>query len=211
MQADSNIHRGVSFDRVRDAVEKLTTEGRPISAGTIREVLGGTGSKTTILKHLTALRERQGAPGHIDTSGLADDLIHLLAKEVARVAGERTVQLGERLGEAQHAISSLIEENDELGDELLKANSKLEDTLRSLSEQLGVERELRNQLAAASEQRHELEMTRQRLAAADAERASLQLRLDEVKGALGRAESRIEQVLERVLDKTARSGKVADI
>lgn len=210
MQAESRIHRGVTFDLVREAVEKLTTEGRPISAGTIREVLGGTGSKTTILKHLTALRERQGAPGHIDTAGLADDLIQLLAKEVARIAGERTTQLGERLDEAQHTISSLIEENEELGDELVKANGKLEDALRSLSEQLGVERELRSQLAAASEQRHELDMARQRLAAADAERTSLQQRLNEAKDALGRAEARVQQVLERVLDTTARSGKVAE-
>lgn len=208
MQAESRIHRGVTFDLVREAVEKLTTAGRPISAGTIREVLGDTGSKTTILKHLTALRERQGAPGHIDTAGLADDLIQLLAKEVARVAGERTTQLGERLDEAQHAISSLIEENEELGDELVKANGKLEDALRSLSEQLGVERELRSQLAAASEQRRELDMARQRLAAADAERTSLEQRLNEVKDALSRAEARVQQVLERVLDTTARSRKV---
>lgn len=200
MQSDSSNPRGISFDRVRAAVEKLTADGRPISAGTIREALGDTGSKTTILKHLTALREQQGPPGHVDSGGLSEQLIHLLAKEVARVAGERTAQLNERLEEARSTIRSLISENESLSDELASSTSALEGAQRSLAERSGVESELRSQLTHMSEIERELAIARQQLVGAQAERVSLEERLKDARAALARSEASMQQLLQRVLD-----------
>lgn len=107
---------GITFEQVAAAAEALTAEG---TATTIKAVLArlGSGSETTILKHLRAWRDSRPAaqaaapelPAHIAAS---------LSAELARVAAEAREPLLAQLASQREEIDQVIAESDERAEQL---------------------------------------------------------------------------------------------
>lgn len=152
---------GITFEQVAAAAEALTAEG---TATTIKAVLArlGSGSETTILKHLRTWRDSRPAaqaaapelPAHIAAS---------LSAELARVAAEAREPLVSQLASQREETDGVIAESDrradvidELTEQLAAVTTERDqaaalageraDEIRRLSEALAVERTAKDAL-----------------------------------------------------------------
>jgi len=144
--------RFITYDEVRVAAEKLSAAGTSLSAQNLRVELGGRGSNSTILKHLAQWREQQPDPTDPGTVGIAEHLLQLLAKEVGRLAAERTAVLEASLRDTRGSVNELITESERLQEEAVQHEGELQHVQQLNAQQAGVERELRSQLKDALEQ-----------------------------------------------------------
>ncbi|MFN3736779.1 DNA-binding protein [Hydrogenophaga sp.] len=90
---------GVSFEDVKRAAEKLKQEDLSVSLRSVRAELG-TGSLSTIQRHLHALR-MMSSPQPDAQSPLSAQVLRALATEFDRAATERTARINADLKDAQ--------------------------------------------------------------------------------------------------------------
>src|SRR5690349_12953331 len=116
----------ITYDEVRVAAEKLSAAGTSLSAQNLRVELGDRGSNSTILKHLEEWRKQLPNPMEQATVGISDHLLQLLAKEVGRLAAERTAAVEASLREARSSVADLIAESERLQEEAEQREAELE-------------------------------------------------------------------------------------
>lgn len=152
---------GITFEQVAAAAEALAAEG---SATTIKAVLArlGSGSETTILKHLRAWRDsRPAAP--VAARELSPQLTAAINSDIDRAVAEASAPLTAKLAEQQEELDQAIavgerreREIDELTEQLAVITTERDqstalageraDEIRRLSEALAVERAAKDAL-----------------------------------------------------------------
>lgn len=173
----SSRNHGITYEDVKKAAEKLTREDVRVTLRAVRAELG-TGSLSTLQRHLSALRSLQTPMQTDEPSPLAPQVLRALAAEVDRAVLERTKQLTGDLQDAGAALELLVNENEMLRDSAAETAEVLEQTRASLAEQAGTAEALRVQVANLSEQlaksrseseaaRQDIAVTREQLHAAD--------------------------------------------
>jgi len=153
----ASIHRqagrrdGVSFEDVKAAAERLKTADLPVSLRTVRAEIG-TGSLSTVHKHLSALRAMEQPNPSDGPSPLSQQVLRALATEFERVAAERTSRIELELRDAQASVELLAQENDALRIDATETAAALESLRESHAESAGTVDALRDQLATLSNQ-----------------------------------------------------------
>ncbi len=152
---------GITAEQVAAAAEALAAEGVAV---TIKAVLArlGSGSETTILKHLRAWRDSRPA-AQAAAPELPPHIAAALSAELARVAAEAREPLVSQLASQREETDGVIAESDrradvidELTEQLAAVTTERDqaaalageraDEIRRLSEALAVEREAKDKL-----------------------------------------------------------------
>lgn len=133
---------GITFEQVAAAAEALTAEG---TATTIKAVLArlGSGSETTILKHLRTWRDSRPA-AQAAAPELPPHIAAALSAELARTASEAREPL----------LSQLASQRDEM-DQVIAESDRRADEIDELTEQLAAVTTERDQAAALAGERAE--------------------------------------------------------
>lgn len=142
---------GVSFEDVKRVVEKLTQKGLRASLRLVRAELG-TGSLSTVHKHLQALRSLETSVVSESPPPLSSQVLRALATEVERTTLERTSRIDTELRDAQSSIELLLQENEALRAAALVTAESAEKLRESLAESAGTLDALRAQLTAVNAQ-----------------------------------------------------------
>lgn len=108
---------GITLEDTRKAVAELTAEGRGISADAVRAKLG-TGSKTTVLGFLKAIRAESGAPAsdgiEPPPEELPGDLLALLGDTASTWYAAAKAKMGAQIDNARQQLASERAELDEV-------------------------------------------------------------------------------------------------
>lgn len=142
---------GVSFEDVKKAAEKLTQERLPVSLRTVRAELG-TGSLSTVQKHLSALRSLETPLSPEGPSPLSPQVLRALATEFDKAAAERTAKIEAELHDARGSIELLVQENEGLRVSAIETADVLEKLRDSHAESAGTLDAFRAQLTALNAQ-----------------------------------------------------------
>lgn len=142
---------GVSFEDVKRVVEKLTQKGLRVSLRQVRAELG-TGSLSTVQKHLLALRTLEAPVMPEGPQPLSSQVLRALAAEVERTTLERTSRIDAELQDAQSSIELLVQENEALRVSVIETAENSEKLRESLAESAGTLDALRAQLTAVNVQ-----------------------------------------------------------
>lgn len=165
----SSQREGVTAEDVQRVVKKLTQEGVPVSLRTVRAELG-TGSLSTVHKHLSAIRGAQATAQADVPTPLSPLVLRTLTAEVEKVVLERTAKLVAELKDTLTATELLADENESLRTSANEASDLLEMTRASLAGYSGTVDALRAQLTDVGAQHAtamaEAEAARQALAIA---------------------------------------------
>lgn len=174
---------GVSFEDVKKAAEKLTLEKLPVSLRTVRAELG-TGSLSTVQKHLSALRSLNTPIQPEGPSPLSPQVLRALATEVDRAAAERNASIEAELQDARGSIELLVQENEGLRVSAIETADVLEKLRDSHAESAGTLDALRAQLAALNTQlsatQLSAETVKQNLAVAQEQRLASERHADQL-------------------------------
>lgn len=156
---------GVTVDQVNGAIEKLVREGVAVTLRSVRAEIGS-GSLTTIQKHLSA--RRQAPSDFAPESALSPQVLRVLDAELGRVVRDRTAHLEDEARSTRASLEQVLEENETLRQAHNAAENVIEAQRASLHEQYGKEGALKGQLQELGEflaiARSEAETARQALA-----------------------------------------------
>lgn len=160
----------VTYEAFKAAFDDLGREGQSQSLESLIARVGG--SKSTIVRHMEALRmERQG-PAQAELSAISPHVVRALAMDMERVVKERTGLLEGRLSEAHSAIRLLTQECEELQATGVEAEERLDELKTALARQAGAAKALQDEIRGKTEQvtsaQAEAETARQTLALAEA-------------------------------------------
>lgn len=152
---------GITAEQVAAAAEALAAEGTSV---TIKAVLArlGSGSETTILKHLRAWRDSRPAP-QVAATELPAHIANALNAELARAESTAREPLLAQLASQREEIDQVIAESDRRADEIDELTDQLAaitterdqatalageraDEIRRLGEALAIEREAKEKL-----------------------------------------------------------------
>ncbi len=179
----AKLREGVSFDDVKQVVEKLTHKGLRVSLRLVRAELG-TGSLSTVHKHLQALRLLETPVVPEGPPPLSSQVLRALAAEVERTTLERTSRIDVELRDAQSSIELLVQENEALRASELETAANLEKLRESLAESAGTAEALRAQLTAVNAQltssQTSAETARQNLAVSQEQRHAAESRAEQL-------------------------------
>lgn len=174
---------GVSFEDVKKAAEKLTQEKLPVSLRTVRAELG-TGSLSTVQKHLSALRSMEAPIQAEGPSPLSPQVLRALATEFDKATAERTASIEAELQDARGSIELLVQENEGLRVSAVETADVLERLRDSHAESAGTLDALRTQLAALNAQlsatQSSAETVKQNLAIAQEQRHASERHADQL-------------------------------
>lgn len=140
----------VSLDEVRSAYVELARDGHTPTLEELLLRVGG--SKTTIVRHLEALRSEAQAGPEAEPSAVSPHVIRALATDIERVVKERTGLLEGRLFESQASLKVLLAECEVLQVSSVETDELLETLRASLAQQSGVVQALQNELVGKTEQ-----------------------------------------------------------
>lgn len=140
----------VTVEAVSHALEELRSAGRPQTIENLVARVGG--SKSTVLRHLEALRGESQPPTQEEALGVSTQVMRALASDIGRLVKERTGQLEGLLVESQSALQVLAKECEELQASEVETDELVETLRTALSEQTGANRALRDELRTKDEQ-----------------------------------------------------------
>ena len=132
---------GITYDEVSSVATSLTAQGMPVTTKSIRAELG-TGSQSTITKHLRTWREREAEKIEFDIKdALPKELVFAIAAELKNVALatrkslESKISLTEKsLDEVTELLSKEEEANQKLTEDLKKVSFEKERLLAKVNE-----------------------------------------------------------------------------
>lgn len=157
---------GVSYEQVAALAEEMTADGRTPSTRSIRTHLG-TGSDSTIVRHLARWRE-QHTPAKVEAPSLAPTIQRAIIDEMNRAVADARATLEQDLAGARDEVSLLVDESEKTTaqiEELEATRSELDATTQ---QQTGTIDQLRVEIAAAlaagAAERTAAETARQELA-----------------------------------------------
>lgn len=160
----------VTLEVVKSTLSDLGREGHSQTIENVIARVGG--SKSTIVKHMEALRTERESLLQSEPSAVSAHVIRALALDIERVVRERTGILEGRLSEAQSAINVLRQECEELQTSMDESEEALDATRTALDRQVGatqaMQQELRGKSETVARAQADAESARQALALADA-------------------------------------------
>lgn len=139
----------VTVEEVSHALDELSSEGRPQTIENIVARVGG--SKSTVLRHLEALRGESLPETQEEPLGVSPQVIRAIASEIGRLVKDRTVQLEALLAESQSALKVLAKECEELQASEVETDELVETLRTALSEQTGANIALQEELRSKDE------------------------------------------------------------
>jgi len=172
----------VTVEAVSHALDELSREGRPQTIENIVARVGG--SKSTVLRHLEALRGGSQPPTQEEPLGISPQVLRAITSDVGRLVKERTVELEGLLSDSQSALKVLAKECEELQASEVETDELIETLRTALSEQTGANRALQDELRTKDEQlmadRSSAEAARRELAVCEANLRASEERLKSV-------------------------------
>lgn len=111
----------VTYDDVAEAADDLQDDGTPVTIDAVRGALG-TGSPTTIHKHLLAWRASHAVPPAAPSTDLPEPLAAALGNWVRQVAEDASAGFRDALAQAESDMDTLLKSGEQLEgerDELL--------------------------------------------------------------------------------------------
>lgn len=109
--------QGITFDEVTAAATQLQQDGKLVTIDSVREILG-TGSPTTIQKHLIEWRASQPKPAAVTKAELPDSLLEALTDWAQQFAQEAGAGAREAVEQSERDMAALLEAGEELETEL---------------------------------------------------------------------------------------------
>lgn len=141
---------GISYEDVATAAEALIASGARASFRKVREALGGTGSLTTIQKHLKQWKEGY-QPVVVADVDLSPVLHRAIVTEMAQVAASARSEVAMELAEVEDARNLLTEELEKRLPEIEHLTGQVWELENSVAALGGVIEELRAGAAAGAE------------------------------------------------------------
>jgi chromosome segregation ATPase len=178
---------GITLADVERAVRKLTEDGVPVSLRSVRAELG-TGSLSTVQRHLSLVRRSHELGSAEEELSLSPTVTRALAADIERAVKDRSSRLEADVQAAQTSIELLVQENEALRLSAQEAQATLEAAQTSATESSFANDALRNQVASLDEQlaiaRSDAESARQGVAVAQerwhaSEKVAIQLEAEQ--------------------------------
>lgn len=210
-RSQSSRREGVSFEDVKKVVEKLIQKGQRVSLRLVRAELG-TGSLSTIQKHLASLRSMEAPLPPEGPSPLSSQALRALAAEVDRATAERTAKINAELEDAQSSVELLVQENEAMRLSAIAAADASGKLREQLAETTGTLEALRAQLAGVYAQlaasQANADEAKQSLAVSHEQRQAAERRAEQFESELRAAQQeRIE--LQQVLTVSQKDAEAA--
>jgi chromosome segregation ATPase len=212
----------ISYDEVAAAAAGLAAEGKPVSLGNLREVLGAVPAQA-LHAHLAAWRSAQGEPAAALDATLPADVATALGNWARQLAEDAAGRVQQRLSQSESDLDALLQSNDraeseraDLSERLAALAAERDQALARVSERdASIDRltaELRHARDVASEALVGKAKDQLAIDGKDAQLADLRQQLERhVSNSAALSDARLAAEMELVGATTARNNLAAEV
>lgn len=147
----------VTVDDIKSAIDRLGSAGLPVTLRSIRVELGGTGSASTIYRHVKSLRDVSATLESEFALSISATVLRALEAELTRFVRDRTASAEMALRELQASMEVVVQENANRYKDLDEFEELVSSLRAQLERQAGREEELRAELQRLRDQHREVQ------------------------------------------------------